>query len=67
MNMKTFEILTSATCISTVKANSKEEALRKLWKMTEEQRQRRTKFVNVNCDYPSEEILDEIDEFVTEI
>lgn len=61
--MKTFEIETTAACLTTVKANSKEEALRKFRRMTDTQRRRNTRVYVID----TQATLDYLDEFVEEV
>ena len=61
--MKTFEIQTTAACITTVKANSKEEALRKFYGMTDAQRRRNTRVYVID----TEGSLEYLDDYVEEV
>lgn len=61
--MKTFEIETTAACLTTVKANSKEEALRKFRRMTDAQKRRNTRVYVID----TQATPDYLDDFVTEV
>lgn len=61
--MKTFEIDTTAACITTVKASSKEEALRKFHRMTDAQKRRNTRVYVID----TQATLDYLEDFVTEV
>lgn len=61
--MKTFEIETVASCLTTVKANSKEEALLKFKRMTDAQKRRNTRVYVIDTSATP----DYLDDFVTEV
>ena len=61
--MKTFEIDTTAACITTVKANSKEEAISKFYRMTDAQKRRNTRVYVID----TQATPDYLDDFVTEV
>lgn len=65
--MKTFEIQTFATTITTVKANSKEEAMKKFCKLSEEQKERRSRIVDITCSFNPYDEYEDINEYVEEV
>ena len=61
--MKTFEIETTASCLTTVKANSKEEAMLKFKRMTDSQKRRNTRVYVID----TQATPDYLDDFITEV
>ena len=61
--MKTFEIETTAACLTTVKANSKEEAMLKFRGMTNAQKRRNTRVYVID----TQATPDYLDDFVREV